>query len=56
MFSFRKKRIYQCPRVDLASADLEGIICDSMRVLIEVNPLESVNDDETSSEPLYFEP
>ena len=53
----KKKVRYVSPRVTGASAMLLDLICASVLVNVQVNPLENINalDGTTSEEPLYFE-
>ena len=55
----KTKRKFVSPRIRVAEADLEGLICLSADVVVNVdehlNVNKSVKDGNYTSEPLYFE-
>lgn len=60
MFTFKKtKRVYDSPHTIVAEADLEGIICSSVRFNVRSRSLENMNDPTGSNydenEEFYFE-
>ena len=63
MFSLKTRKTYQSPRTKVAEVDLEGLICNSVRFNVRVNPLENMNDPndplkgtgDAAGEVFYFE-
>ena len=64
MFTFKKtKKVYDSPRTIVAEVDLEGLVCQSLRFNVQVNPWDNMNDPEdpkkgigeAAGEVFYFE-
>ena len=56
MFNLKKtKKAYKAPLTVVTQADLEGLICASVRFNIQVDELDNVNADTSSDEVFYFE-
>ena len=56
MFSLKKtKKAYQTPRTAVAEVDLEGLICQSLRINAQVDEINDINSKNVNKEPLYFE-